>query len=101
MKNWLGSATHRENDRCHPVGRERSMRFQVVTNASRPVLAHSVSLAVALFLWPGTTDAQERSALTFNKNFEGGALGKIEQLSSTRFRCFVEGQQDEQGRNRL
>ena len=44
--------------------------------------------------------AQEKSAITFNKNFEGGALGKIEKLGDAQFRCHVEGQHDEHGRNR-
>ncbi|HEY0552157.1 MAG TPA: M14-type cytosolic carboxypeptidase, partial [Verrucomicrobiae bacterium] len=44
--------------------------------------------------------AQEKPAITFNKNFEGGSLGKIEKLGDTQFRCFVEGQHDERGRNR-
>jgi hypothetical protein len=39
-------------------------------------------------------------AIVFNKNFEAGALGKIEKLGETTFRCFVEGQHDERGRNR-
>jgi hypothetical protein len=43
---------------------------------------------------------QEKPAITFNKNFEGGSLGKIEKLGDTQFRCFVEGQHDERGRNR-
>jgi hypothetical protein len=44
--------------------------------------------------------AQDKPVITFNKNFEGGSLGKIEKLSDTQFRCFVEGQHDERGRNR-
>jgi hypothetical protein len=44
--------------------------------------------------------AQEKPAITFNKNFEGGSLGKIEKLDDAQFRCFVEGQHDERGRNR-
>jgi hypothetical protein len=28
----------------------------------------------------GTAHAEEKAAVTFNKNFEGGALGKIERL---------------------
>ena len=39
-------------------------------------------------------------AITFNKNFEGGTLGKIEKLADGQFRCYVEGQHDERGRNR-
>ena len=42
----------------------------------------------------------DRSPLTFNKNFEGGSLGKIEKLDDARFRCSVSGQHDERGRNR-
>jgi len=53
----------------------------------------TVALALALV-------AQEKPAITFNKNFEGGSLGKIEKLGDTHFRCFVEGQYDERGRNR-
>ena len=44
--------------------------------------------------------AQETRSITFNKNFEGGSLGKIEKLADAQFRCFVEGQHDERGRNR-
>ena len=44
--------------------------------------------------------AQEIPTISFNKNFEGGALGKIEKLSDAQFRCYVEGQGDEHGRNR-
>ena len=44
--------------------------------------------------------AQEIPTISFNKNFEGGALGKIEKLGDAQFRCYVEGQGDEHGRNR-
>src|SRR6266498_2467762 len=47
-----------------------------------------------------TATAQDKPVITFNKNFEGGALGKIEKLGDAQFRCFVEGQHDEHGRNR-
>src|SRR5262245_60112272 len=33
-------------------------------------------------------------------NFEGGALGKIERISETHFRCSVKGESDQDGRNR-
>jgi hypothetical protein len=39
-------------------------------------------------------------ALTFHKDFEGGSLGRVEQLGETNFRVHVEGQSDEHGRNR-
>jgi Zinc carboxypeptidase/Cytosolic carboxypeptidase N-terminal domain len=38
--------------------------------------------------------------VTFDTNFEGGSLGRVERLSDTEFRCHVEGQEDERGRNR-
>ncbi len=47
-----------------------------------------------------TAPAEGPHAITFNKNFEGGSLGKIEKLGDTQFRCFVEGQHDERGCNR-
>lgn len=42
----------------------------------------------------------DRPAITFNTNFEGGSIGRIEKLSPTEFRCHVAGQHDERGRNR-
>jgi hypothetical protein len=74
-------------------------------------LAHRLSAAgmrLALLI-AGTTagqggsslaQADPKPAVTFNTNFEGGSLGKIEKLGETRFRCAVEGQCDERGRNR-
>ena len=53
-----------------------------------------------LFLVAQGSAAQPGAVITFNKNLEGGALGKIEKLGETQFRCFVEGQHDEHGRNR-
>src|SRR4051812_36089855 len=44
--------------------------------------------------------ADKKLAITFNENFEGATLGKIEKLADAEFRCFVEGQSDEHGRNR-
>ena len=38
--------------------------------------------------------------VTFNLNFEGASLGKIEPIDATTFTCHVRGQQDERGRNR-
>src|SRR4029077_8663220 len=60
-------------------------------------------LVMSSLVWLGLASlggAQENLAITFNKNFEGGALGKIEKLGDSRFRCYVEGQCDEHGRNR-
>ena len=44
--------------------------------------------------------AQDVSAVTFNTNFEGASLGRIETLGPAHFRCHVAGQHDERGRNR-
>lgn len=39
-------------------------------------------------------------AITFNTNFEGGSIGRVEPVNETTFRLHVAGQQNEQGRNR-
>ncbi len=39
-------------------------------------------------------------SITFHKDFEGGSFSRVEQISSNHFRCHVEGQSDERGRNR-
>jgi hypothetical protein len=70
---------------------ENTMRHTSIAGTALLVLAFSGRNA------PG----QEQPAITFNKNFEGGALGKIEPQGTDRFRCHVEGQQDERGHNRL
>jgi len=56
------------------------------------------SIHVAAFL--ALSSIASLAEITFNKNFEGGALGKIELLGETEFRCHVEGQSDERDRNR-
>jgi len=40
------------------------------------------------------------SSLSVSTDFEGGNLGKVEQVSATHFRCAVAGQSDQDGRNR-
>src|SRR6267378_6917687 len=77
------------------------MRLQVVKNALRLFSTIVAAPLSACFLFVGMVVAQERVEPSFNKNFEGGALGKIERLGDGHYRCFVEGQQDERGRNRL
>jgi hypothetical protein len=57
-------------------------------------------IAFAFIPVPATTAPAPSHAITFNKNFEGGSLGKIEKLGDTEFRAYVEGQCDEHGRNR-
>lgn len=65
-----------------------------------PALLSTVVLLAELILVPRLLTAAERPAIRFNKNFEAGALGKIEQRGETEYRCHVEGQCDEHGRNR-
>jgi len=40
------------------------------------------------------------SSVTISADFEGGSLGKIEQITDTEFRCAIPGQADHEGRNR-
>jgi hypothetical protein len=40
------------------------------------------------------------SSISVSTDFEGGNLGKVEQVSETHFRCGVAGQADHEGRNR-
>lgn len=70
------------------------MNHKTVTRGRRWIIWLLLTAATA------SNAAETTSAITFNQNFEGGALGKIEKLGDTQFRCFVEGQSDEQGRNR-
>jgi hypothetical protein len=44
--------------------------------------------------------AAETNAITFNTSLEDASLGKIEKLGDATFRCYVQGQHDERGRNR-
>jgi len=41
-----------------------------------------------------------QAAITFHKDFEGGSIARVEQVASNHFRCHVEGQTDQRGRNR-
>jgi hypothetical protein len=54
---------------------------------------------LTLLLLPVAAAADEQP-ITFNLNFEGASLGNIEKLGDAQFRCHVEGQHDERGRNR-
>jgi hypothetical protein len=40
------------------------------------------------------------SSIRLSADFEGGALGRVERVSETRFICHLEGQSDQDGRNR-
>jgi hypothetical protein len=76
------------------------VRIRIVTNAAWSFLMVGVAPIGAFLLFAGMVGAQGPADPTFNKNFEGGALGKIERLGEGQYRCFVPGQQDERGRNR-
>ena len=56
----------------------------------------TIVLCVAL----SSTFSAVAASITFHKDFEGGSFGRLEQVSSNHFRCHVEGQADERGRNR-
>jgi hypothetical protein len=47
-----------------------------------------------------TRPATTQPAVTFNANFEGASVGRIDVLSPTAFRVHVAGQEDERGHNR-
>src|SRR5947209_7409168 len=70
--------------------------------SSRPQHPWSVTLsfAIASCLVAATLSAGVESSVVFNTSFEGGSLGKVEVLAEDRFRCAVQGQYDEHGRNR-
>ena len=57
-----------------------------------------LTFAIPMLAW--SVPAQDEPAIIFNESFEGGSLGKIEKLGDAQFRCYVEGQHDERGRNR-
>jgi len=54
--------------------------------------------AFCLLVW--AANAQTTAPITFNANFEGGSLGKIEHSSGTHYICAVRGEQNYEGRNR-
>src|SRR5262249_33725365 len=76
------------------------VRVRIVTSTAWSFLMIGVGPIGAFLLFAGMVGAQGPADPTFNKNFEGGALGKIERLGEGQYRCFVPGQQDERGRNR-
>lgn len=55
----------------------------------------------ALYAFPGNTYMVSLLlAITVAASFEGGSIGRVEQVSSTHLRCAVKGQADQDGRNR-
>jgi hypothetical protein len=71
-----------------------------MSSLSTPRIAWMILLLASI----GPAFAQEalpsEAPVTFNKNFEGASLGRIDALGPTAFRCGVEGQCDERGHNR-
>src|SRR5436190_59524 len=65
-------------------------------------MAARVVAAVVLVTGPraGAAERVSAGAVTFNTNFEGGSLGRVEAAGEGVYRCHVEGQCDERGRNR-
>lgn len=66
---------------------------------SRIVKAGLAAVVVCLLTAVRTVGGAD-SPIVFNANFEGGSLGKIEVRGENQFRCLVQGQYDEHGRNR-
>ena len=59
-----------------------------------------LGIVLIVALLGAITSGVSAEGITFNLNFEGASLGRIERLGDTVFRCHVLGQQDERGRNR-
>jgi len=59
-----------------------------------------LAICTLVTLCGGSALSQEKPPILINKNFEGGSIGRVEKLDETHFRCWVEGQCDERGRNR-
>ncbi|MFO0809171.1 MAG: M14-type cytosolic carboxypeptidase [Gemmataceae bacterium] len=55
--------------------------------------------ALSVFICGSSLVAGEPE-VTFNTNFEGGSLGRVEAVGPNHYRCAVAGQQDQRGRNR-
>src|ERR1051325_2488974 len=71
--------------------------------AQMPFAKSFISAVVGIgytILIPPAFPAEQSHPITFNKNFEAGSLGRIEQTAEGQYRRHVEGQSDERGRNR-
>ena len=60
----------------------------------------STSAAAAAGVGVGAATAPAAPPVTFDTNFEGGSIGRIEVVGPAEFRCHVAGQCDERGHNR-
>src|SRR5262249_38217997 len=81
----------------HEGGRNRSQAMPQPLSGTRRRLGLLIA-ATSFAALVGA--APEQAPIFFNTNFEGGSLGTIERLGETTFRCHVQGQHDERGRNR-
>ena len=61
--------------------------------------SRGAAIAVLAVMASGLLRAADQG-ITFNLNFEGASLGRIERVDETTFRCHVVGQEDQRGRNR-
>ncbi len=59
-----------------------------------------VSAVKICFLFLFASSASAAKPISISTHFEGGALGKIEPITATHFRCGVKGESDQDGRNR-
>jgi len=57
-------------------------------------------LVVATGLLMALTTGASPAAITFHTDFEGGNLGKVERVGQAHFRCTIDGECDQDGRNR-
>lgn len=60
----------------------------------------SLVLALALSVCARAADAVATGPVRFNTAFEGASLARVETVSETNFRVYLEGEQDMRGRNR-
>ncbi len=77
--------------------RRETQRREFLCATLRDLCASAVK---ACFLLLFLSVAASAKPITISTNFAGGALGKIEQVTPTHFRCGVKGESDQEGRNR-
>ncbi len=82
--------------RC-TLGETRCTKAMLITFRRMTAKMKHVLILIITALAPQFVFAKTISVHT---GFEGGALGKIEQVSETHFRCGVKGESDQAGRNR-
>ena len=64
-------------------------------------MRHVILLLLAVvFSWAQAANEPATGPVRFNASFEGGSLARVEAVSDTNYRVYLEGQQDARGRNR-